>query len=163
MHLLDPSGPLNRDFDSYQLMPRINDFGAMIEHVHFSEERPSFWLLNVGETHYPYATADEPTDAWPRLPGTPGILNALRDGRPLDLPPLFSEAQLTDLQQRQVRALEAVDRLFPLLLARLPANTAIVVTADHGELFGEDGYFGHGPIQHEKVFEVPFIDAVFTD
>jgi hypothetical protein len=27
--------------------------------------------------------------------------------------------------------------------------------ADHGELFGEAGYFGHGPINHEKVYEVP--------
>jgi hypothetical protein len=26
-------------------------------------------------------------------------------------------------------------------------------------LFGEDGFFGHGPIQHEKVLEVPFIEA----
>jgi len=33
------------------------------------------------------------------------------------------------------------------------------VTSDHGELFGEEGYFGHGPIMHEKVFEVPFIEG----
>jgi hypothetical protein len=38
-------------------------------------------------------------------------------------------------------------------------NAAIIVTADHGELFGEDGYFGHGPIQHEKVWEVPFVEG----
>jgi hypothetical protein len=34
------------------------------------------------------------------------------------------------------------------------------VTADHGELFGEDGYFGHGPIQHPKVLEVPFVEGL---
>ena len=27
------------------------------------------------------------------------------------------------------------------------------------ELFGEAGYFGHGPIMHEKVFEVPFVEG----
>ena len=32
-------------------------------------------------------------------------------------------------------------------------------TADHGELFGEAGYFGHGPIMHEKCFEVPFLEG----
>ena len=46
-------------------------------------------------------------------------------------------------------------RLFDLL----PANTYITVTADHGELFGEGGYFGHGPIQHDKVFEVPLVEG----
>jgi glucan phosphoethanolaminetransferase (alkaline phosphatase superfamily) len=34
------------------------------------------------------------------------------------------------------------------------------VTSDHGELFGEDGYFGHGPINHEKVLEVPFVEGM---
>jgi hypothetical protein len=26
-------------------------------------------------------------------------------------------------------------------------------------LFGEEGYFGHGPILHEKVLEVPFVEG----
>jgi hypothetical protein len=26
-------------------------------------------------------------------------------------------------------------------------------------LFGEEGYFGHGPIVHEKVLEVPFVEG----
>jgi glucan phosphoethanolaminetransferase (alkaline phosphatase superfamily) len=48
-----------------------------------------------------------------------------------------------------------VEELFDLL----PANTYVTITFDHGELFGEDGYFGHGPIQHKKVLEVPFIEG----
>jgi hypothetical protein len=27
-------------------------------------------------------------------------------------------------------------------------------------LFGEDGYFGHGPVMHEKCFEVPFLEGL---
>jgi hypothetical protein len=38
-------------------------------------------------------------------------------------------------------------------------NTHIIVTADHGELFGELGYFGHGPIMHDKCFEVPYLEG----
>jgi arylsulfatase A-like enzyme len=49
--------------------------------------------------------------------------------------------------------------VFPKLYDIVPKNTFITVTADHGELFGESGYFGHGPIMHEKVFEVPFLEA----
>jgi glucan phosphoethanolaminetransferase (alkaline phosphatase superfamily) len=41
----------------------------------------------------------------------------------------------------------------------VPANTYITVTSDHGELFGEEGYFGHGPINHAKVYEVPFVEG----
>ena len=160
MHLLDPTGPLNRGFDSYKLMRRINDFGAIIDDVQFDDGRPAFWLLNVGETHYPYALADDPMSEWPRIPGTTGILEALSRGDTVQLPPLFSAQELAGLRARQVRALEGVDRLFPRLFAKLPGNTAIVVTADHGELFGEDGFLGHGPVQHEKVFEVPFIEAI---
>jgi hypothetical protein len=41
----------------------------------------------------------------------------------------------------------------------VPPHTYVTVTADHGELFGEGGYFGHGPINHEKVYEVPFVEG----
>jgi arylsulfatase A-like enzyme len=41
----------------------------------------------------------------------------------------------------------------------VPPGTTITITSDHGELFGEAGYFGHGPINHEKVTEVPFIEG----
>jgi len=34
-----------------------------------------------------------------------------------------------------------------------------LLSSDHGELFGEEGYFSHGPIMHEKVFEVPFLEG----
>ena len=46
-----------------------------------------------------------------------------------------------------------------MLYDALPENSWVIVTADHGELFGEQGYFGHGPIIHEKVLEVPFVEG----
>jgi hypothetical protein len=41
----------------------------------------------------------------------------------------------------------------------VPPGTRIIITADHGELFGEGGWFGHGPIPHEKVLEVPYLEG----
>lgn len=38
-------------------------------------------------------------------------------------------------------------------------ETHFIATADQGELFGEDGYFGHGPIMHPTCFEVPFVEG----
>jgi glucan phosphoethanolaminetransferase (alkaline phosphatase superfamily) len=45
------------------------------------------------------------------------------------------------------------------LVSKCPPNTYFIITADHGELFGEGDYFGHGPVMHEKCFEVPFIEG----
>jgi hypothetical protein len=51
---------LNTGFDGYKLMEKHNDMRAMVGQMSFSEEKPNFFLLNVGETHYPYALPDEP-------------------------------------------------------------------------------------------------------
>jgi glucan phosphoethanolaminetransferase (alkaline phosphatase superfamily) len=61
---------------------------------------------------------------------------------------------------RQINTVRYLDQVvFPRLYDMLPNDTWVIVTADHGELFGEEGYFGHGPIMHEKVFEVPFLEG----
>lgn len=36
-------------------------------------------------------------------------------------------------------------------------NTLIILTSDHGELFGENGYWGHGPKLYEGAIRVPLI------
>jgi arylsulfatase A-like enzyme len=71
----------------------------------------------------------------------------------------FSAEQLKALHAQQVRCVEYLDGLIGKLMAKAPENTYFIVTSDHGELFGEDGYFGHGPIMHEKCFEIPFVEG----
>jgi arylsulfatase A-like enzyme len=66
---------------------------------------------------------------------------------------------MEQLRARQQRATEYVDGVIGRLFSELPDDTWVVVTSDHGELFGEDGCFGHGPFTHEKVFEVPFVEG----
>jgi arylsulfatase A-like enzyme len=160
MPVLNPRTALNRDFDTYELMERHNDMAAMVDQLHFDDDAPSFHLLNVGETHYPYATPDERPDQWPRLPGVHGVVRALGQDDAMPAPGLFDVDQLAELRRRQVHALEYLDGVFARLFRALPRNTWVVVTSDHGELFGEDGYFGHGPINHEKVLEVPFVEGM---
>lgn len=36
-------------------------------------------------------------------------------------------------------------------------NTILVITGDHGELFGENGVYGHNLILHDKVLHVPLV------
>jgi len=166
--VLNPKTILNNGFDAYKLMEKHNDMRAMVGQMSFSEEKPNFFLLNVGETHYPYALPDEPPDQWPRISGVHGVFKHLDDevvGGKLILKKtksedkFFDNKRLAELRQRQIDAVKHLDGVVEELFDTVPKNTYITVTADHGELFGEDGYFGHGPIHHEKVWEVPFVEA----
>jgi len=162
--VLNPLTILNTGFDSYKLMDRHNDMRAMLRHLSFSDDAPSFYLLNVGETHYPYALPDEPPDQWPRVSGVHGVFKHLDNhvvGGKLrkTRAKTFNKSKLFELRQRQVAAVKYLDSVVEELFDSLPRNTYVTITSDHGELFGEDGYFGHGPIQHEKVLEVPFLEG----
>ena len=162
--VLNPATILNAGFDSYKLMDRHNDMRAMLPEMKFSKEQPSFYLLNVGETHYPYALPGEPQDEWPRISGVHGVfkhLDELMVGGKLRTTKkhMFQEDKLRVLRQRQIDAVKYLDGVMEELFDLVPKNTYITVTADHGELFGEDGYFGHGPIQHPKVLQVPFLEG----
>jgi len=121
-------------------------------------------LLNIGETHYPYALPDEPPEDWPRISGVHGVFKHLDDhivGGKLKKTKqkFFDDKKMKELHHRQVAAVKYLDRVIEELFDIVPKNTYITITADHGELFGEEGYFGHGPIQHQKVFEVPFVEG----
>jgi hypothetical protein len=163
MPVLNPSTVINRDFDSFELMPTHNDMAAMVDKMQFDPERPSFHLLNVGETHYPYALPDEDPSEWPRISGVHGVFKHLDEeaGEETTHPTeFFDSTAMRALHERQIHAVDYLDDVFARLFNRLPENTWVIVTADHGELFGEDRYFGHGPIMHEKVLEVPFVEGL---
>jgi hypothetical protein len=163
MPVLNPHTAINRDFDIYELMPAHNDMAAMLPKLRFDEATPSFYLLNVGETHYPYALPGEDPETWPRISGVHGVFKRLgseEGGDPTEPREFFDQAKLLELRDRQVAAVDYLDSVFRQLFDLLPSGTWVIVTSDHGELFGEDRYFGHGPIMHEKVFEVPFVEGV---
>lgn len=104
----------------------------------FSNEQPFFCLMNIGDTHCPYGLEgySEKTK----------ILELKNDG--------ISDTKFFQLQKN---ACEKVDRELAKLFSKLESierNTIVLITADHGECFGEDGMYGHG-IFHQKVAEVP--------
>lgn len=154
--VLHPATPLSRGFDHYQLRPRSNDLRGIIEDLRFYEERPSFWLINAGETHYPYHRPDRPAPDAPRLSGLHG---ALKTTAPGSTARFFTASELRELHDRQVEAVRYVDEQIALLRELVPDGTWLTVTADHGECFGEGGFFGHGPVSHPRVFEVPFVEG----
>ncbi|MEM1315606.1 MAG: sulfatase-like hydrolase/transferase [Pseudomonadota bacterium] len=162
MPVLNPMSGLNRYFDDYALMASHFDFAGMLEDVHFSKSQPSYFFFNVGETHYPYMLKDE---SLPRISGVHGVVKHM-DGMmshngdlPEEEPAFFTQDQMRALHDQQVRCVEYVDGLLGTLFEKCPPDTHFIITADHGECFGEENYFGHGPILHRKVFEIPFLEG----
>ena len=124
-------------------------------------ERPWFAFLNYFEAHGPYLPpvpwdtiymghADPPVDRyWANLQrayGAPPV-------------PLRDLAVEMDAYDGAISYLDQqVDSLFRALGARGQLeNTIVVVTADHGELFGEHGVISHGNNLFLPVLQVPLL------
>lgn len=157
--VLNPYSGIGRYFDDYRLMENHNDFAGMVREISFAADQPTFYFLNLGETHYPYMLD---AASMPHVSGVHGVFKRMDDslGAAEAEPRFFDAEQMTSLHAQQVRCVEYVDGLLGELLAKAPKDTHFIVTADHGECFGEGGYFGHGPVVHEKVLEVPFLEGV---
>lgn len=103
--------------------------------------RPVFLFANFGETHVPY---------W-----HPGA-----DWDPADNPcqPFQIVDRRADCAARQRQCLEYLDRALGPLLRRFEGAT-ILLCADHGDAWGEDGVWEHG-VPHPTVLTVPMMMRV---
>ena len=159
MPVLNKYTLISKHFDEYKLMDNHNNFAGMIEEMEFPDDEPQYYFLNLGETHYPYMLSGE---GLPHISGVHGALKTIGKGEAEEahVDESFNPEQLKMLHKQQIKCVEYIDGLIGKLMAKAPKNTYFIVTADHGELFGEDGYFGHGPIMHEKCFEIPFVEGM---
>ncbi len=112
-------------------------------------ERPFFGFINFGETHAPYTFRGNPE------PCKEDVRARRMNWPPVEQGPVGVE---NESFKCQVAAAEFLDSRLPRLFDALPGKTIVVVTSDHGDCFGEDGYWGHG-VNHRRVFEVPL--AIF--
>lgn len=162
MPVLNPLTGFNKFFDSYKLMKDHNDFNGMVDEIQFSSSQPSYHFLNLGETHYPYMLKDEQL---PRISGVHGVVKGMdaaiqrSDDAGVEEKTFFTASEMAALHGQQVACVEYVDQVLAALIDKAPKGTHFIIAADHGECFGEGGYFGHGPVMHRKVFEVPFLEG----
>ncbi|CCN69741.1 sulfatase-like hydrolase/transferase [Vibrio nigripulchritudo] len=106
-----------------------------------------FHFINFGETHEPYkhgGKIEKSTISRARMRNNENVG--------------FIEEDFL----KQVSSVEFLDSIIELYLKEVSRktnyNTIVLICADHGECFGEDGLYGHG-FYHEKVMEVPL--AIF--
>jgi arylsulfatase A-like enzyme len=161
-----------RVLDLFGLGARDKGGGRVIENFERwvagrgADARPAFAFINFLEAHFPYHQTPNEflaqyTELGP-LARRDASLKALgaQFGRALDDDEIREIAApsidmydagiaYTDhLLQRVVEALRAAGRL---------DRTLLFVLADHGEMIGEHGQFGHGPGLYEPDVRVPFL------
>jgi len=159
MPVLNKFTLISKHFDEYKLMDNHNDFAGMIEEIDFPDTSPCYYFLNLGETHYPYMLSDKEL---PVISGVHGVFKTLGDKEregAAQADQFFDQKLMEKLHDQQVKCVEYLDDQLGKLMEKAPKNTYFIITADHGELFGEEGFFGHGPIMHKKCFEVPFTEG----
>jgi arylsulfatase A-like enzyme len=108
-----------------------------------ASDRPFFLFLNYMDAHAPY------------LPPPP-YNKAFGDQQPLDAytPPMSMYSLLYD--RKLLYLDEHVARLLSAMEAQgLLDNTFLIITADHGEGFGEHGFWWHGRTLYGEVLRVP--------
>lgn len=98
------------------------------------------------------------TLAWMAGPAAPwfGYVHLIGPHAPYDKPERAYDFgdRLEDQYDEKLRYCDAhVGRL----LAAVPPETIVIITADHGEEFGEHGGIGHGQTLHDEVIHVPLI------
>lgn len=115
--------------------------------------RPFFAFMNCGETHSPYRHAEMDVD--PEADKHYSIVRLFNQRGLMQKEWTFDHEAFA----RQVACAEYLDaRMGEMLefLRRRNRPTTVVVCADHGECFGENGMYTHA-FYHEKVMEVPML------
>lgn len=141
---------LTAGFERFRFTGRDAEAQVRFVREELDVERPFFAFINFGETHAPYT-----------FRGSEGACPVDVRARRMRWPPRAEQGPTgadNPGYAWQQAAAEFLDGRLPRLFEGLPGDTAVILTADHGECFGEDGYWGHG-VNHEKVLEVPL--AIF--
>jgi Sulfatase len=140
---------LTSSFEKFRFVGRDADRQIDYLLAELDPARPFFAFVNFGETHAPFGY---------RGKGQPCPVEV--QAHRMRWPPVAEGpvGRESPAYAHQVEAAEFLDSRLPRLLAPLPGRTVVVLCADHGDAFGEDGYWGHG-VNHPTVLEVPL--AVF--
>lgn len=132
--------------------------------------RPFFAFMNYFDAHAPYLTPPGERTHFGLLPETRADFQMLRNwdadrmkglwGKEKVIPPTDRERTLARdcyddciayMDQQVARLLAELDR------RGLRENTLVIVTADHGEGFGENGLYGHFLSLHRAELDVPLL------
>lgn len=151
------------DSSAYAKAGTISDNALEWLDTDWDRESPFFMWLHYMDVHYPFI----PPSRFLESEG-----NSFSDGRVATLNRLMQEApeelddeDISDLLALYRGEIRFTNHHIGRILDRLKElgafdETAIVVTADHGEAFGEHGRFGHHPCPYDELVRVPLFIRV---
>lgn len=122
----------------------------------------SFWdpAMGVASRHSTERQVNKALNVMQKLPPEKPMLLFINVSATHSPTHIFTTAQKDSLET-QGAALAYADshlgRLFAAMTLRRPA--LVILCADHGEAFGEDGFFGHR-LAHPTVWEVPYTQFI---
>jgi arylsulfatase A-like enzyme len=131
--------------------------------------RPTFWFVNVCECHSPCL----PPRPWNDLAPRERVRAAFDARRYMNFEALclyvagrreIPEEAMEQMRHLYARAIAYADGWIADLLDALERRgildeTLVIVTADHGENFGEHGLIGHGFAVNQELINVPLVTA----
>jgi arylsulfatase A-like enzyme len=138
--------------------PAHDVFEEALAWVREDDPRPWFVLVNVFDVHWPYTPSDAAHAAFATeydgvVGGHASRANDYPEGHVMDAE---DDAHLLSLYEAEFKDLDARFEAFLAGLDLPNSNTALVVTADHGEAFGEGGRYEHEDILEPQV-RVPLL------
>lgn len=144
--------------------------GAFLSWQSKQQGRPFFAFLNYFDAHAPYLTPAGQRKHFGLLPESRTDFEMLRNwdedrmkglwGKEKSAPPTDRERALArDCYDDCIAYMDQqVARLLAELARRgLRSNTLVIITADHGEEFGENGLYGHFLSLHRAELDVPLL------
>ncbi len=147
--LINYAHDMGRDFDGNDL----NE--TFLKWIDRQPNVPFFAHLHYMDCHDPYNATAEDMKQFVQVDGKDFSVNG----------PITSEMRSGDLaymRQHYQAAVRSLDRIISRLFQELEnrqllSNTIIVLTADHGEEFGEHGGLGHGTTLYDELLRVPLM------
>jgi len=154
---------MSTDTSAYAKATTITD-SALDWFEERSETDPFFVWLHYMDVHYPFTP---PADCLAELGLERPSKRRIADlnGRMQEDPESLTADDVETLQELYLGELRFVDRELCRLFRTLEASgtlaeTAVFVTSDHGEAFGEHGRFGHHPYMYDELLRVPLLAHV---
>ena len=148
-------------FDRWTAADVNRDVVRWVEHRDRSQ--PYFLFINYMDAHRPYLPPSPYDRRFGRMPRSLlAIVSAsLEDGRPPRPYSAQEQSEMIDGYDNSLAYLDAqTGRLLDFLAKQAGGGrTIFIVTADHGEGFGEHGTYDHGWNLYNEVLRVPLIVA----
>ena len=134
---------------------------ATIEEMRFSDGAWFLWIHYM-DLHEPYWLPDEFLHSNRVTKREMNAVNSLFFPKLIFLSSIIMKRKTKIELLRKIYQLEVkyLDDQIKNLLSQLKdklENTLIIITADHGQLLGENGQVGHFPASFKKLFKVPLI------